>query len=115
LELLGAKGAIRIQMEMIPRILHRDSTDGKSYPETVNWRVWQPEPPLSLAPSENTFPRANARVVDDWLQAISADRDPVCSGRAATWALEMAHAVFAAGLAGARVAFPLADRRHPLE
>jgi hypothetical protein len=38
----------------------------------------------------------------------------VCSGYAAMRALEMAMAVFAAGLARGRVAFPLKNRQHPL-
>ena len=58
---------------------------------------------------------ANRRVVDDWLEAVERDREPVCSGFAAMKSLEMIHAVFAAGLARARVALPLLRRSHPLE
>ena len=64
--------------------------------------------------TERTFPRANQRVVDDWLDAIAENREPACSGRAAMKSLEMIHAVFAAGLSRGRVPFPLADRAHPL-
>ena len=58
--------------------------------------------------------RANQRVVDDWLAAIVENRDPICSGYAGMKALEMAMAVFAAGLARQRVEFPLKNRSHPL-
>lgn len=54
------------------------------------------------------------RVVNDWLTAISLDRQPVCGGYAGMKALEMAMAVFAAGLARGRVDFPLKNRQHPL-
>jgi hypothetical protein len=54
-------------------------------------------------------------VVDDWLAEIRENREPVCSGYAAMKSLEMIHAVFAAGVTGARVALPLRNRRHPLE
>jgi len=57
---------------------------------------------------------ANRVVVDDWLAAIAADREPVCSGYAAMKSLEMIHAIFAAGLSRGRVELPLRNRQHPL-
>jgi hypothetical protein len=54
-------------------------------------------------------------VVDDWLAAIRQKGEPICSGSAAMKALEMAMAVFAAGLSRGRVQFPMEDRRHPLK
>jgi len=53
---------------------------------------------------------ANQRVVDDWLAAIEKWRDPICSGKAAMKALEMAMAVFQAGLSKGRVTLPLQAR-----
>lgn len=61
---------------------------------------------------DTTLP--NRWVVDDWLAAIEARREPACSGHAARQALEMIHGVFAAGLSRGRVAFPLEQRTHPL-
>ena len=56
----------------------------------------------------------NQRVVDDWLEAIAQNREPTCSGYAGMKALEMALAVFAAGLSRGRVELPLKARNHPL-
>jgi hypothetical protein len=69
---------------------------------------------LNWAESERGFAGANQRVVNDWLDAITHDREPVCSGYAGMRALEMAMAVFAAGLARGRIEFPMKDRQHPL-
>ncbi len=60
---------------------------------------------LNWAESERGFACANERVVNDWLAAIIADREPVCSGHAGMRALEMALAVFAAGLARVELRF----------
>jgi hypothetical protein len=57
---------------------------------------------------------ANRGVVDDWLAAITENREPACSGFAAMKSLEMIHAVFAAGLSRGRVDLPLKNRQHPL-
>jgi hypothetical protein len=64
--------------------------------------------------SERGFAGANERVVNDWLAAIAQDREPVCNGYAGMKALEMAMAVFAAGLAKSRVRFPFAEPPAPL-
>jgi hypothetical protein len=63
---------------------------------------------------ERSVQRANDRLVDDWLAAIQSNREPVCRGYAGMKAVEMAHAVFAAGLSGERVPLPLKNREHPL-
>ncbi len=114
LELVGSRGSVRIMMEMIPRIytlkIGRRTAEGCA----TEWRVWGGDPTLKLAEVERTTARAHTRAVDDWLHAIAMNREPVCSGFAAMNALEMAHAVFAAGLSRGRVDFPLKNRQHPL-
>jgi hypothetical protein len=52
--------------------------------------------------------------VNDWLQAIEKNREPICSGYAGMKALEMVMAVFEAGLTQTRVKLPLEKRTHPL-
>jgi predicted dehydrogenase len=52
--------------------------------------------------------------VDDWLEAIRTNREPQCSGRDGMKAIEMVMAAYHAALSGKRIAFPLADRAHPL-
>ena len=72
------------------------------------------DPTLRLSAEEKSFGPANRRLVDDWLEAIRANREPACSGRGGMKAVEMVMAVYEAGLSGKRVSFPLANRHHPL-
>ncbi len=57
----------------------------------------------------------NRLAVLDLIDAIEEDRDPISSGRSAVAALEMILGAYASQIIGARVTFPAADRRHPLE
>ena len=54
------------------------------------------------------------RVVMDLIAAGRERREPACSAANARWALEMVMGVYQAALEGKRVAFPLAERGHPL-
>ncbi len=114
MELVGTKAKVKILMEMIPRIYVLESGSWSRQAKLEKWILWPQDPTLNLPDSERTLAAANARVVDDWLAAIAQGREPVCSGFAAMKALEMAMAVFAAGLTRQRIELPLRDRRHPL-
>ena len=114
MELIGTKSSAKIQMEMVPRIYTLNDGNWTTRGKTLQWRLWEQDPTLNFNDSERGFARANGRVADDWLAAIRQNREPVCSGYAGMKALEMAMAVFAAGLSGNRVAFPLKNRNHPL-
>ncbi len=114
LELIGTKGAAKILMDIAPRVYALKSGSWTTQGKTSEWRPLDGDPTLGLSASEKSVARANQRVVDDWLEAIAGSRDPVCSGYAGMKALEMAMAVFAAGLARQRIEFPLKNRRHPL-
>jgi hypothetical protein len=59
-------------------------------------------------------PPQPVNAVTDWLAAIRANREPVCSARNAARAVEMVCAVYHAALSGSRATFPLKDRSHPL-
>jgi predicted dehydrogenase len=110
MELIGSTGAVRILAEICPRIFHRTNHDWRS----TEWLPVEGDPTATWTDRERSVQRANDRVVDDWLEAIKARREPVCSGFAGMKALEMAHAVFAAGISGQRVELPLKNRDHPL-
>jgi predicted dehydrogenase len=109
--LTGSKGVVRILTEVEPHVLVRKSSG--------DWQVtgrddkWQPLAGTP-GPAENDFATQNRRVLDDLLDAIRADREPVCSGRNAAKAVEMVMAVYHAALRGACVPLPLVDRKHPL-
>jgi predicted dehydrogenase len=114
MELVGSKASVKILTEMVPRIYVLNDRKWMNQGKTIEWQLWREDPTLNWAESEQGFAGANERVVNDWLAAIAQDRGPVCSGYAATRALEMAMAVFEAGLARGRVELPMKNRQHPL-
>ena len=114
MEFIGTKGTVKILMDIAPRVYALKGGSWTVQGKTNEWRPLDNDPTLGLTASEMSVVRANQRVVDDWLAAIMENRDPICSGYAGMKALEMAMAVFAAGLARQRVEFPLKNRSHPL-
>ena len=106
LEVIGTKAVVRIEMDMIPKILTRKNGSDESVP-------WKDDPTRNYSEAQRNFTHANERVVDDWLDAIERKREPICSGYAGMKALEMAMAVFEAGLSKGRVELPLKKREHP--
>ncbi len=113
LQLIGSKGVMRILTDIPPTIYALKPGGWSASGAIDQWRPWEEEG--AAAQADRGFTAANRRVVDDWLAAIREDREPACSGRNGMKALEMIMAVFQAGLSGARVKIPLAERRHPLQ
>jgi predicted dehydrogenase len=114
MELTGSKGVVRILMDVFPQVLLLDAGKWEANGRTDHWAPLKDDPTPGLTAEQRGFGMANRRVVDDWLEAIRANREPQCSGRNAMRALEMVMAVYQAGLSGMRAVFPLANRRHPL-
>jgi predicted dehydrogenase len=114
MELIGSKGVARIVANIWPEVLFRSTSKPAATPADPGWRPLEDDPTAKLAPEAKTGAKANARLVDDWLAAIAENREPVCSGFNGMKAVEMAMAVFEAGLQRTRVEFPLANRSHPL-
>jgi predicted dehydrogenase len=113
-ELVGTKSVAHIIMDVFPTIYILKTGNWEPGGKTDYWQRLENDPALKTPPADQGFGRANQRVVDDWLEAIRANREPKCSGRAAMKALEMIMAVYQAALSGRRVTFPLTDRQHPL-
>ena len=108
IELLGSKGAVRINCDISPNVFMRHSTAWQASGKTDEWK------PLDVALIKSP-PEYNLGPVDDWLEAIAKDREPECGGRNGAWAVEMVMGVYQAALGKARVAFPLTMRTHPLK
>jgi predicted dehydrogenase len=115
MELVGSKAGARILADVHPRVYVRKpglwDEQGRG---GDRWQRWEADPGRTFSAEERGLGPANRRVVDDLLAAIREKREPACSGANAAKAIEMAMAVYRAGLGGTRVALPLAERGHPL-
>jgi predicted dehydrogenase len=113
-ELHGSAGSARINCDVPPRIYvaRRSAWDVKGRTES-----WEPlmKDPIGIDRARRfNFSTENARLVDDWIDAVRCAREPVANATNATKAIEMVMAVYQSALSGNRVGFPLSDRRHPL-
>jgi predicted dehydrogenase len=107
LELHGSKGVARINCDIAPNVFVRSTTGWSSHGRTDEWK------PLDDA-LIGSPPEHNLGPVEDWLDAIANHREPESSGANGAWAVEMVMSVYASALNGARAAFPLSRRDHPL-
>ena len=114
LEIIGSKGAARLNSNIPPHIFVLKTTGWKADGKTDEWRRLETDPTLNLPAAAQGFTAANARLVDDLLQSVRDRREPTCSGRNAMRAIEMVHAVYHAALTGRRIPLPLTVRTHPL-
>lgn len=73
-------------------------------------RAWQ-RLDVETAP----YTEGNRRAIQDLIQSIEEDRDPLSSGRDATSALEMILGAYESQITGGRVEFPMVERTHPLD
>jgi predicted dehydrogenase len=112
--LTGTKGSARILMDIFPNIFVSKTTPWAKDGKIEKWERLPGDPTLNATEIEKGAIPANRRVVDDWIDAIQKDRQPICSGQAATAAIEMVMAVHQSAISARRVEFPLSDRRHPL-
>lgn len=110
IEFTGSKGSARLLANIAPTVFVMRPTSWSGDGRADAWRPFKP----AALPEAGDTAAANRRVVDDWLDAIRANREPACSGRAAMKSLEMIMAVYHAALTGARVPLPLKQRGHPL-
>ena len=102
LEFIGTKGAARMKLKAEPNVTVQHGSE---------WRALDGDP---SATAEKVIHGPNRRIVDDWLAAITENREPKCSCYDGMKTVEMVQAVYAAGLSRQSVALPLKNRRHPL-
>lgn len=105
LELTGAKGAVRIDLNFDPIITVQAGKE---------WRPLEGNPAERLSKEERERKGANRRIVDAWLAAIAENREPAHSGAGSLKVVEIICGIYASALSGKPVALPPKDRRHPL-
>ena len=112
MELVGSEGVVRAALGFAPEWQMLRTVETTQGP-MEQWLPIEGMPVPTDAEAENAQATANLRLAEDWVGAVRGGGEPLCSGANALAAMEMVHAVFAAGLQG-RVAIPLAEREHPL-
>jgi predicted dehydrogenase len=115
IELVGSKTSARILADIVPAVYVQKTGTWEANVRNDQWLRWEKDPGAIPTAAERSLVAANRRLLDDWLDAIETNREPTCSGRNATKALEMVMAVYHTALSGTRVAIPLVERKHPLE
>ena len=117
MEIIGTQGIVRVNSGFAPGISLLPNPDREATTRVENWQMWTG----GVDPATETtfegltgYDAAHRRAVRDWLHAIHDQREPLASGERALKAIELAHGVFAAGVGGERIAFPLVKRTHPL-
>jgi len=113
LYLYGSKGVIFLPITEYP--------DGEpSLWKSASWRPdrrdgeWRR---VEASPNERLDARlkANVRMAADLIDAMEKDRQPACSAVDGRWTVEMLQGVYLSQIRGGRVAFPMLERRHPLD
>lgn len=114
--LYGSRGVIFVPNQVFPSgrpsiLRSRDWIPG----ETSRWEpvtLPEPVPPPSPLGAQHL---ANVIMVRDLLEAIEADRKPMCSEDDGHWTVEMVASVYQSHLTGRRVGFRLRERGSGLE
>ncbi|MBL8231181.1 MAG: Gfo/Idh/MocA family oxidoreductase [Bryobacterales bacterium] len=106
LDLVGTNATLRILAGHVPEIWLTSSRPNKE----PAWK--RMEIPQGIGPVSE--PDANHHLIHDLVAAIDERKEPAASGRAARWAIEMAHAMYASHRRGGRVKLPLEQRDNPL-
>lgn len=135
IDLFGTKGAVSIRIEpfqrqpvvkptpeealnaIVPEVRWLD--DSGWIPRTAAdgtvISAWKPLPDAPAVSITDQKRDRHAPIVADLIASIEEDRLPATSLQDSAKAQEMIQAVFAAYVAGGRVALPLAQREHPLK
>jgi len=114
IEFQGSAGAARINCNIPPLTFVSRKTPWDTNGRLETWEPLVNDPLRNDRQARYNFHTENARVVDDWINAIRTDNTPICNGENASHAIEMVMAVYRAALAHQRIQLPLKNRLHPL-
>ncbi|MEI6713578.1 MAG: Gfo/Idh/MocA family oxidoreductase [Verrucomicrobiota bacterium] len=112
LTLRYANENFKINADLPCQIFKYVGGEWKSEGRKDEWVLVQEAPNPPSTPDllvDSVFP-----VIEDWIQAIQENRNPINSGIDGLKSLEMVIAVYASTLEEKRIHFPLKSRKHPL-
>ena len=96
-------------------VIYLPTVAGAAILRSPDWHSGAWEPIELTAEEQAGSDQLATLMVADLLQAIEEDREPAVNEMDGRWTTEMISSVYQSQLTGARVTFPLKDRRHPLE
>lgn len=111
LDLYGSRGIVSIRFGAVPQITWLDSPTWAPQPEASAWKPIPGMPDFSMRDAARECYKP---IVDDLLNAIETDREPLTSLQHAVYSQEMIQAVFDSHASARRVLLPLENRSHPL-
>jgi len=115
IEFVGTKSKARLFADQPPTFSVQRAPDFRAVEREDVWKRWPEEEPYhNEVDGLSGLATANRLVVKNWLSAIANNKEPRSSGYRAMKSLEIIHGIWAAGLTGQRVQFPLIEREHPL-
>ena len=116
IELIGTNGALAVRVPESPcPLMHRSDALWSVNPEENVWR------PIELSTAElagrgpGSWDAVYRIAVEEFIRCIETGDEHPISGVQATKALELILGTYESHRLGARVAIPLAERRHPLD
>ena len=112
LDIHGSRGIVSIRFGAVPQIAWLDSPTW-SGSQAVN--TWKPVPGMPELGWDDPGRQCYKAILEDLLESIERDREPMTSLQQAVRSQEMIQAVFESLVRGGRVALPLVDRSHPLK
>lgn len=114
LSIHGSKGIVLVHIDQEPEIYWLPDPTWSPGKSGVSWRPLEGAPSSADPTGLRDEEAANKRAVEGLLRWIETGEESLVSIREGRAALEMILAVYASHLSGARVALPLAERKHPL-
>ena len=113
-EFHGSEGAARINCNSPPMTYVARRAGWSAEGRVEQWEPLVNDPIGNENTARLNVRTENRRVVDDWIEASRAGREPACSTDNAIRSLEMVMGVYRSALSGQRISFPLKNRTHPL-
>lgn len=112
IDVYGTQGVLSIRQDVGPDIhILKDSSWSPGGAD----HQWEPMPNAPASPDQGDHVQRYSVIVNDLIDAIEKDRQPVINLNAGRDALELTQAVFESYVQNKRVEIPLKDRTHPLK
>jgi predicted dehydrogenase len=112
IDVYGTQGVLSIRQDVGPDIYLLKDT---SWSPGGTDHKWEPMPDAPASPPQDDHVQRYSIIVNDLIDSIEKNKQPVINLNSGRDALELTQAVFESYVQGKRVEIPLKDRNHPLK